>query len=225
MKKRTALKDRTIPDYTRGEEIMNMVTHIFGGALGIVAVVLCVIFAAIHKNVYGVVSGAIFGGTMIILYSMSSIYHGLSPRLMAKKVFQVIDHCSIFLLIAGTVTPIALCTIREFNTAFGWSIFGVVWAAAALGITLNAIDLKKYAVFSMICYLLMGWCCIVAVKFLITGLGIGGMVFLLTGGIVYTIGAILYGLGKKKRYIHSVFHIFVCIGSFLHFMCILLYIM
>ncbi|MBQ7381288.1 MAG: hemolysin III family protein, partial [Clostridia bacterium] len=105
---RTKLKDRKLPDYTRGEEIFNMVSHIVGGALGVVAVTLCVIFAAIRHNVWGVVGGAIYGATLIILYTMSSIYHGLSPKLTAKKVFQVIDHCSIFVLIAGTYTPIAL---------------------------------------------------------------------------------------------------------------------
>lgn len=95
---------------------------------------------------------------MLMLYCMSSIYHGLSPRLTAKKVFQVIDHCTIFVLIAGTYTPFTLCTIRSFNNAAGWIIFGVIWAAAALGITLNAVDLKKYHIFSMVCYLVMGWC-------------------------------------------------------------------
>lgn len=141
--KRTKLADRVIPTYSKGEEIMNMVSHIVGGALGIVATVLCVIFAAIHKNVYGVVSGAIFGATLIILYTMSSIYHGLKPERMSKKVFQVIDHCSIFLLIAGSYTPFCLCTLREYSNALGWSIFGIIWGAAILGITLNAIDLKN----------------------------------------------------------------------------------
>ena len=112
---RTKLSDRVLPPYTRGEEIMNMVTHIVGGALGIVALILCVAQAVIHKHSYGVVSGAIFGATMILLFTMSSIYHGLKPHLIAKKVFQIIDHCAIFVLISGTYTPIVLCTIRETN--------------------------------------------------------------------------------------------------------------
>lgn len=115
--KRTKLQDRILPTYTKGEEIFNMTSHIVGGALGIVALVLCIIFAAIHHNSYGVIASSIYGVTMIVLYTMSSIYHGLSPKRKAKKVFQVLDHCSIFLLIAGSYTPFALCTLREYNTA------------------------------------------------------------------------------------------------------------
>ena len=134
---RIKLQDRVLPIYTKGEEIFNMTSHIVGGVLGIVALVLCVVFAAIHGNTYGVVSGAIYGTTMIILYTMSSIYHGLSPKRNSKKVFQVLDHCSIFLLIAGSYTPFALCTIRQVDVASGWMIFGVIWILAILGIVLN----------------------------------------------------------------------------------------
>ena len=223
---RTKLADRTLPDYTKGEEIFNMVSHIVGGAVGVTALVLCVIFAALHGNVYGVVGSAIYGATMITLYTMSSVYHGLSPRLMAKKVMQVLDHCTIYFLIAGTYTPVALCNIREYNAVLGWSIFGIIWAMAALGITLTAIDLKKYSKFSMICYLGMGWCIIFTAPLLPEILGVGGVVFLLTGGIAYTIGAVLYAVGKKKklRYMHSIFHLFVVAASILHFFCILFYV-
>lgn len=113
--KRTKLADRILPFYTKGEEIFNMTSHIVGGVLGIVALVLCVVFAGIHHSTYGVISSAIFGATMVILYTMSSLYHGLKPDTTAKKVFQVLDHCSIFLLIAGTYTPFALCTLRQEN--------------------------------------------------------------------------------------------------------------
>ena len=223
--KRTKLADRTLPTYTKGEEIFNMVSHIVGGAFGIVATVLCVVFATIHGNVYGVVSGAIYGTTMILLYTMSSIYHGLKPNLKAKKIFQVIDHCSIFLLIAGSYTPFALCTFREYSPALGWTIFGVIWAFAILGIVLNSIDLKKYKVFSMICYLVMGWCVIIKAPLLPKLLGIPGTVLLVLGGIAYTVGAIFYGFGKKHKYIHSVFHLFILLGSILQFFTILLYVM
>jgi len=223
---RTKLADRTLPDYTKGEEIFNMVSHIVGGAVGVTALVLCVIFAALHGNVYGVVGSAIYGATMIALYTMSSVYHGLSARLMAKKVMQVLDHCTIYFLIAGTYTPVALCNIREYNTALGWSIFGVIWAMAALGVTLTAIDLKKYSKFSMICYLGMGWCIVFTAPLLPKILGVGGVVFLLAGGISYTVGAVLYAVGKKKKlkYMHSVFHLFVVAASILHFFCILFYV-
>ena len=114
---RIKLKDRILPAYTKGEEIFNTITHILGAVLGIVATVLLPIFGTIHKNVYGIVSGVIFGASMIILYTMSSLYHGLSPKLMAKKVFQIIDHCAIFFLIAGSYTPFLLCTLREQDSA------------------------------------------------------------------------------------------------------------
>ena len=211
--KRTKLSERILPTYTKGEEIFNMTSHIVGGAFGIVATVLCVVFAAIHHNVYGVISGAIYGASMIILYTMSSIYHGLH-RNKAKKVFQVLDHCTIFLLIAGSYTPFALCTFREYNTALGWSLFGI-----------NAIDLKKYKVFSMICYLAMGWCIIIKLPLLVQLIGIPGTVLLVSGGIAYTIGAVLYGVGKKHKYIHSIFHLFIVLASVLQFLSILLYVM
>ena len=223
--KRTKLAERILPTYTKGEEVFNMTTHIVGGGLGVVALVLCVVFAALRGNVYGIVSGAIYGATMIILYTMSSIYHGLKPHLMAKKVFQVIDHCSIFLLIAGTYTPITLSSIREHTPWLGWTIFGVIWALAALGIVLNSIDLKKYSKFSMICYLGMGWCIIVAAKPAWQAVGSFGMNMILAGGILYSIGAIFYGIGAKKKYIHSVFHIFVVLASIVHFLAILLFVM
>jgi hemolysin III len=222
--KRTRLNDRVLPTYTKGEEVFNMVTHIIGGAIGITATVLCIIMSAFHNNAYGVVSSAIFGTTMILLYTMSSIYHGLSPKLRAKKVFQILDHCSIFLLIAGTYTPFCLVTFREYSSATGWTMFGIIWGAAILGITLNAIDLKKYKIFSMICYISMGWCIIIRANLLPQLLKTRGLMLLVTGGIIYTLGAVLYGIGKKKKYIHSVFHIFICIASLLHFFCILFYV-
>lgn len=220
---RTKLKDRLLPSYTKGEEIFNMVSHIVGGGLGIIETAILVIFAALNSNAYGIVSSAIFGATMIILYTMSSIYHGLRPNL-AKKIFQIIDHCAIYLLIAGTYTPFSLCTLREYNTALGWSIFGVVWGLAVLGITLNAIDLKSFKIISMILYIGMGWCIIFTGKIIFNMLGAGGFSLLLAGGISYTIGAILYGFGRKVKYFHSVFHLFVVTGSILHFLCILFFV-
>lgn len=222
---RVKLRDRILPKYTKGEEIFNMTSHIVGAVLGIVATVLCIVFAAKNQNVYGVVSGAIYGVTMIILYTMSSIYHGLSPKCFSKRVFQVLDHCSIFLLIAGSYTPFALCTLREYDIATGWTIFGIIWGIAILGIVLNSIDIKKFKVFSMICYLIMGWCIIIKANLLPEFLGTAGFALLLSGGIAYTVGAILYGVGKKHKYAHSIFHLFILLGSLLQFFCILLYVM
>ena len=222
---RTKLDDRVLPTYSKGEEITNMTSHIVGAAFGIVATVLCIVTAASHSNGYGVVSGTIYGITMIVLYTMSSIYHGLSPKLKGKKVMQVIDHCSVFLLIAGSYTPFALCTLREYDTATGWVIFGVVWGFAILGIVLNAIDLKRFRVFSMICYLAMGWCIILKINVLPELITTNGFILLVAGGIIYTIGAILYGLGRKIKYMHSIFHFCILIASILQFFCILFYVM
>lgn len=220
--KRTKLSDRKLPNYSRGEEIMNMVTHIVGGALGIVALVLCVVFAALHRNVYGVVSSAIYGFSLIALYAVSSVYHGLRPN-MGKKVMQVIDHCTIYFLIAGTYTVITLSALRPVSPALGWGMFAFEWVLAAIAATLTAIDLKKYNVFSMICYISMGWAIIPFAGTALEVLTLPGFLLLLSGGIAYTIGAVLYGIGSKMKWMHSVFHIFVVLGSLLHFLSVLLY--
>ena len=221
--KRTKLIDRLLPDYTNGEEIFNMVTHIVGGGLGVVYLVLCVIFFFFHGNVWGVVSSAIYGASVIALFTMSSVYHGVKPG-TAKKVLQVLDHCTIYFMIAGTYTPIMLSLLRKTKPVTAWVVFGVVWGIAALAITLTAIDLKKYNTFSMICYIGMGWCVILTVVPVYKALTFWGFMWLLGGGIMYTIGAVLYGIGAKKRYIHSVFHIFVVLASIMHFICIFFYV-
>lgn len=222
---RTKLADRVLPIYTKGEEIFNMTSHIVGGSLGIAITVLCIIMAAVNHNAIGVVSSAIYGASIILLYTMSSIYHGLSPKVKAKKVFQIIDHCSIYVLIAGSYTPVALCTIRNVDNASGWWIFGIVWTASILGIIFNSIDLEKTKVFSMICYLVTGWCIIFKFDLLIKGMNLEGIILLVLGGIAYTIGAILYGIGKKKKYFHSIFHLFIILGTVLQFFCILFYVL
>lgn len=222
--KRTKLNDRILPIYTKGEEIFNMVSHIVGAVFGIVALVLCVIFSAIHHNAYAVVSSCIYGVSMIVLYTMSSIYHGLNPNKKGKKVMQVLDHCTIYLLIAGSYTPFALCTFREYDAKIGWILFGGIWAIAVLGIVLNAIDLKRYKVFSMISYLAMGWAIICKANLLPQLLGNNGTILLVLGGVAYTVGAILYGIGRKHKYMHSIFHLFIVLGSVLQFFCILLYV-
>ncbi len=213
-----------LPRYTKGEEIFNMTSHIVGGAFGIVALVLCVIFSAIHGDAYAVVSSSIYGITIIVLYVMSSIYHGISPKTKAKKVFRVLDHCSIFLLIAGSYTPFCLVMFRKYDTAIGWTIFGIIWAMAIMGIVLNSINIEKYKKLSLLCYLVMGWCIIFKIDLLIKLLPMPGIILLLLGGIAYSLGAIIYTLGKKKKYMHSVFHLFVLLGSILQFFCILLYV-
>ena len=220
--KRTKLSDRQLPDYSRGEELMNMITHIVGAALGIAALTLCVIRAALHGNVYGVVTSAIYGTTMIAMFTISSVYHGLKPN-MGKKVMQVIDHCTIYFLIAGTYTVIVLSAIRPRYPVLGWCLFGFEWGMAALSTTLTAIDLKKFSVFSMVCYIGMGWAVIPFAKQTLEVLSLPGFLLLLAGGIAYTIGSVLYGLGKTKKWMHSIFHIFVILGAVLQYFAVLLY--
>jgi len=221
---RTRLRDRQLPDYTKGEEIFNMVSHIVGGGFGVIALVVCVAVAAVHGSVWGIVSSIIYGASLILLYTMSSVYHGLRPN-MGKKVMQVLDHCTIYFLIAGTYTPVALCAIRPRFPGWGWVIFGIVWGVSAVAVVFTAIDLKKYAKFSMACYIGLGWCVVLAVKPTIQSVPMGGLVWLLIGGIAYTVGAVLYGLGRKHRYMHSVFHLFVLLGSICHFISIVEYIL
>lgn len=223
--KRTKLDDRALPDYTRGEEIFNMVTHIVGASMGIIVLILCVVKAATKGDTIGIIASIIYGVSMILLYTMSSIYHGLSPKLKAKKVFQIFDHCSIFVLIAGTYTPILLCSVMKVDSLWAWIILAIVWTATVLGITLNAIDIESHAIFSMVCYLAMGWCIIFKFNLLPETIGNNGVVLLVAGGVAYTIGTIFYSLQSKIRYMHSIWHIWILLGSLLHFLCIYLYVL
>ena len=222
--KRTKLKDRLLPDYTQGEEAMNMITHIVGGGLGVAAFGLCLFRALGHGNSYALAGAMVYSLAMILLYTMSSVYHGLNPS-TGKKVLQILDHCTIYLLIAGTYTPIALCNLRTANPVLGWGMLIFQWTLAALAVTLTAIDLKKYNVFSMICYIGMGWAILPFMGIVRQTMGSVGFACLLWGGISYTLGAILYGIGSKKKWFHSVFHIFVVLGSLLQLLCIAFYVL
>ena len=220
--KRTKLRERKLPDYTKGEEVMNMVTHIVGGGLGILALVLCVAKSVMKSSRTGIIASLIYGICMVGLYAMSSIYHGLRPG-TAKRVMQVMDHCTIYFLIAGTYTPIVLCAVAPVYPAVGWGLLVFEWALTALAVTLTAIDLKKYKAFSMVCYIGMGWAVLPFMKQALVALTLPGFLWLLFGGIAYTIGAVLFAIGSKRRWFHSVFHIFVVLGSLLQFVSVLFY--
>ena len=222
MRKRLKLSERRLPDYTRGEEIMNMVTHIVGGGLGVIALIACVAVSLINENLYGVIGSVIFGVSMIALYTLSSVYHGMRPG-MGKKVMQIMDHCTIYFLIAGTYSVIALSALRPGYPTLGWGMLAFQLGLMALAVTLTAIDLKKYNAFSMICYICMGWAILPFMGQTVEVLTKPGFALLLAGGIAYTIGAVLYGIGSRKRWFHAVFHIFVVIGSLLQFLCIVFY--
>ena len=216
-----SLKDKIkIPKYTLGEELVSSISHGIGAALSIAALVLCVVFSAIHGNAYAVVSSVIYGSTSIILYMMSTLYHALKVN-NAKRVFRILDHSSIFLLIAGTYTPYALVSLPK---TLGWVIFGIQWSCAIIGIILNSIDLEKYKKISLVLYLIMGWMIIFSFDKLIKSIDIGGIYLMISAGVLYTIGAIIYAVGKKIKYMHSVFHMFVLSASICFFFSIFLYV-
>ena len=219
--KRIKLSDRVLPAYSRGEELMNMISHIAGGGLAVIALTLCLLRSCSNGKLSGILCAIIYGGSMIALYTVSSVYHGL-PQGTAKKVMQVVDHCTIYFLIAGTYTPIVLCAIAPVYPAIGWGLFLAEWMLALLATVLTAIDLRAYRVFSMICYIGMGWGIIFFLPQTMQILPPTGFWFLLAGGIAYTIGAILFGMGKRIKWMHSVFHIFVVLGSMLQLITILL---
>lgn len=205
-----------LPSYTLLEEILNAVTHGIGAALAIAAIVLLPIFS--NHNAKTVTCVTIYASTLFILYIVSTLYHALGIN-KAKKVFRILDHCSIFLLIAGTYTPISLLMLP--NT-LGIVLASLVWATAIVGIVLNSINLKKYAKVSMVCYIGMGWCVIFAIKPLVESVNTFKLAFLFIGGLFYTIGAVIYAVGKKSnaKYVHSLWHLFVLAGSIFHFFMI-----
>lgn len=219
---RIKLADRQLPAYTKGEEIFHMVSHIVGGAFSIFALVMCIIVAALHKNPWGVVASCIYGVTMLTLYTISSIYHGLKSG-TDKKVLQVIDHCTIYFMIAGSYMPFIFCTIREESTFVCWLIFVIEWGLVALATTLTAIDLEKTKAFSMICYIGMGWTIILFYKYLFANLEPTGIFLLVLSGVLYTVGAVIFSF--KRKYAHSIFHIFIVLGSISHFLSVIFYVL
>lgn len=210
------------PKYTLSEELISAISHGIGVLLAIAGMVLCIVKAAMDGNTIGVVSSSLYGSFMIILYLMSTLYHSFKPTVKAKKVFRIFDHCSIFLLIFGTYVPYTLVTLKG---ALGWTLFGIVLGAAILGIVLNAVNLEKFKKLSMVCYLVMGWTIIGAIKQVYNNMDLNGLILLALGGVIYTIGAVIYGLGKKVKYMHSVWHIFVLLGTILQFFSIYLYVL
>ena len=222
--KRTPLRERILPDYTHGEELMNMITHIVGGAAGLLILIGSILIGAKHGDPWAIVSGSVYGVLTCTLFVISSVYHGL-PDGMGKRVMQGLDHCTIYFMIAGTYTPVLLVGIRKISPAAAWGVFGIEWGCAAAAATLTAIDLKKYKRMSMICYLAMGWAIVAILKQTVTVMTLPGFLWLLAGGICYTVGAVLYGLGKKHRYMHSIFHLFVNFGSILQAVSILRYVL
>lgn len=207
--------------YSKNEEIFNSVSHGVGSLFGIVGTSVMVTVSVIMYDTRAVVASAIYGATLIIMFTMSTLYHAI-PFPRVKRVMQILDHDCIYLLIAGTYTPITLILLRD--SPRGIWIFAVVWAAAAIGAILNAIDMARFKRLSLVLYLVMGWMVLFDFRAILRGLGTGGSALLLAGGVCYTVGVVFYKL-KKIRFMHGIWHLFVVAGSVLHCLCILLFVL
>ena len=206
-----------LPNYTVSEEIFNSISHGIGAIFSIVALILMVVKA---HGILPETTVTLFGCAMIILYVMSCIYHALPPSLEGKKVLRVIDHCNVFLLVFGTYIPVSLLGV---GGAKGWILFGVIGAFTIIGIVFTAINVDKYKVIATICHVINGWSILIGIPELINNAGHEGLLFMILGGVMYTIGSVLYGLGSKKKYMHCIFHVFCLLGTFFHFWSIYMY--
>lgn len=221
---RTPLKDRPFPDYSRREELFNSVSHACGVVVALVLMWIAVRAAMQCGKPYALVSSVVYVSSLLVMFLVSSVYHGL-PKGTPKQVMRVVDHCNIFVTIAGTYTPIMMLGVLPINPAMAWSILAVEWGVAVIGVVLNAIDLKKYAKFSMVCYLAMGWCVVISLKDTVAAMTWPGFSYILGGGVAYTIGAVLYLIGKRKPYRHFVFHLFVLLAAVIQFVGIWKYLL
>jgi len=208
-----------VNEFSITEEIWHAITHGVGLGLSIAGLVVLVVFSAMDGTALSVTSSAIFGAALIILYGSSTLYHAITHT-KVKKIFQKLDHASIYVLIAGTYTPITLLTLKG---AWGWSIFAVIWAAALLGIYLKMIYPNRFETFSLILYVIMGWMIVVAMQPMLENMESGGLWLLLAGGLSYTFGIIFY-VWDNLAFNHAIWHLFVLGGSILHYFMILFYV-
>ena len=214
------MKENKLTYYEPKEEKLNVISHAIGLALSVIALVLLVVYASLKGNAWHIVSFSIYGVSLIVLYSASTFYHYVqNPRLRHK--LNIFDHSAIYILIAGTYTPFTLVVLKGW---VGWTIFGVSWGLALAGIILKLFFTGKYDKISTFAYVLMGWVVIFAIKPLVQNLPFEGLMWLLAGGIFYTVGAVLYSI-KGIKYNHAIFHIFVLLGSFAHFIAVFFYVL
>ncbi len=206
--------------FTFGEEIANSLTHGLGAALSVAGLVVLVVLAAVHGDVWRVVSFSIYGGTLVSLYLVSTLYHGIKhPR--AKGVLQIIDHAAIYLLIAGTYTPFLLVSLRG---TWGWTLLGIIWGLALLGMGFQSIFVRRQGKLSIMTYILMGWLCVVALREMLVSIPPGGLIWLAVGGVLYTVGVLFY-VWHRLPYNHAIWHLFVLAGSTSHFLAVLFYVL
>ena len=201
--------------YSLGEEIAHSITHGLGAVLSVVALVLLIMRAAATGDPWCMVSFAIFGVSMVLLYTASALYHALIPP-RARHVFQVLDHSLIYVLIAGSYTPFLLVSLRG---GWGWSMFGVVWGLAVVGVVFKTMFVGRFRLVSTLMYLGLGWMCVIAIKPMIANVPAGGLLWMLAGGVAYSSGTVFY-LWKGLKYHHAVWHVFVLIGSACHFQAV-----
>ena len=218
--KRTQISRRKLPNYTRGEEMMNMVTHMVGGSLSLIGTAVLLWRAS---DLWSFCVSILYGCSLLAVFAVSSVYHGLKDS-YAKRVMQVVDHCTIYFLIAGSYTMVLLCAMRPIYPAITWGLLAFQWSCAILAAVLTAIDLKRYSAFSMACYIGMGWSVIPFWRQVLEVMTLPGFWLLLGGGIAYSVGSILYGVGKRRKWMHSVFHLFVNLGALLQYLAIALYV-
>ena len=202
---------------TLGEEIANSVSHGLGTLLAIAGAVIVIVQACIHSDAMGIVGASIYGASLIILYMFSTLYHSITNP-SAKGIFRIFDHCSIFILILGTYTPVCFTVLRG---ALGWTLFGINTACTVIGIVFNSIDMEKWQKLSMTLYIIMGWLIIISFKSVIAAVPLAGIILLVSGGVAYTLGIIFFALDKK--YMHFIWHIFVLAGSILQYFFVLFY--
>lgn len=203
-------------NFTKGEEIANAILHGIGLGLAIAALVVLVVMASLHGNALYVVSCSIYGTTLILLYLASTLLHSF-PKGKAKNIFEIMDHSAIYLLIAGTYTPLALIALQG---ALGWIYFGIIWGLALLGVVFKIFFVKRFIILSTLLYIAMGWLIVFALSPLLKSLNTTSMIFLVTGGITYTIGSIFY-VWHKVKFHHAIWHLFVLAGSICHFFTVL----
>ncbi|HQB31903.1 MAG TPA: hemolysin III family protein [Erysipelotrichaceae bacterium] len=220
---RTKLKNRKLPDYNLAEELINSISHGIGTVFGIIVLILLIIKSIQNRNVAQLITGIIYAFSLIALYISSTVYHAVTDE-FTKKIMQIIDHCMIYILIGGSYTPILVCRIMKISPVKSIVLLVIIWIIIAISVALNSIDLYKYRVFAHISYIALGWIVLTILKDTYIALTHDGFMILLYGGIAYTVGAVLYGIGSKIRYFHSIFHFFVLAGSIIQFISIYLYV-
>ena len=207
--------------YSRNEEIFHSISHGIGILLAVVGTTIMITLSILYRGALAIVASSIYGFSLIVMYTMSTLYHAI-PFPKAKRVFQILDHDSIYLLIAGSYTPITLIALK--GSPRGLAIFIVVWIVAIVGIVLNAVNMKRFKKAELVLYLVMGWAALIDLGSIISALGRGGIILLIAGGVCYTVGTIFYKM-KRVSFMHGIWHLFVVFGSVLHYVCILLFVL